>query len=135
LPSELEWEKAARGGLAGSVFPWPGDADANRANYGDSQLSDTSVVGCFAANGYGLFEMVGNVWEWTRSIRLPYPYDLTDPKRENLKAGDEVRRVVRGGPGRLHRGYARCAFRYGDLPAARIGSIGFRVVLRSSPVF
>jgi formylglycine-generating enzyme required for sulfatase activity len=72
LPSELEWEKAARGGLSGSVFPWPGDADANRANhndYNDSQMSNTSVVGCFAANGYGLFDMVGNVWEWTRSIK------------------------------------------------------------------
>jgi formylglycine-generating enzyme required for sulfatase activity len=81
LPSELEWEKAARGGLSGSVFPWPGDADANRANhndYNDSQMSNTSVVGCFAANGYGLFDMVGNVWEWTRSINLPYPYDPTD---------------------------------------------------------
>jgi hypothetical protein len=90
LPSELEWEKAARGGLGGSVFPWPGDADPNRANYGDSQIGDTSAVGCFAANGFGLFDMVGNVWEWTRSIRLPYPYDPTDPKREDLKAGDDV---------------------------------------------
>jgi formylglycine-generating enzyme required for sulfatase activity len=135
LPSELEWEKAARGGLAGSVFPWPGDADPNRANYDDSEISDTSVVGCFAANGFGLFDMVGNVWEWTRSIELPYPYDATDPKREDLKAGDDVWRVVRGGSWLDHRGGARCASRAWYLPAFRNGDCGFRVVLRSSPVF
>jgi formylglycine-generating enzyme required for sulfatase activity len=90
LPSELEWEKAARGGLGGSVFPWPGEADPNRANYAESQIGDTSAVGCFAANGFGLFDMVGNVWEWTRSINLPYPYDATDPKRDDLKAGNDV---------------------------------------------
>ena len=57
LPSEPEWEKAARGGLSGSVFPWPGDADANRANYDDSRIGDTSVVGCFAANGFDLYDL------------------------------------------------------------------------------
>ncbi len=135
LPNELEWEKAARGGLAGSVFPWPGDADPNRANYDDSQIRDTSVVGCFAANGYGLFDTVGNVWEWTHSIRLPYPYDPTDPKREDLRAGDKVWRVVRGGSWRLTRDFARCACRYGFHPGSRYARLGFRVVLRSSPVF
>ena len=134
LPNELEWEKAARGGLGGSFFPWPGDADANRANYGDSQIRDTSVVGCFAANGYGLFDMVGNVWEWTRSIRLPYPYDVTDPKREDLGAGDDVLRVVRGGSWSDRRDFARCAARGRYRPAFRNDDSGFRVVLRSSPV-
>ena len=79
MPSELEWEKAARGGLSGSVFPWLGGADSNRANYLDSRIGDTSVVECFAANGFGLFDIVGNVGEWTRSVWLPYPYDATDP--------------------------------------------------------
>ncbi len=135
LPNELEWEKAARGGLAGSVFPWPGDADPNRANDDDSQIGDTSAVGCFAANGFGLLDMVGNVWEWTRSVWLPYPYDVTDPKREDLGAGDDVWRVVRGGAWHLHRDLARCASRCWFLPARRSARSGFRVVLRSSPVF
>jgi formylglycine-generating enzyme required for sulfatase activity len=78
--------------------------------------------------------MVGNVWEWTRSIELPYPYDATDPKREDLKAGDDVWRVVRGGSWYYHRAYARCAARFGLHPGLRDGDGGFRVVLRSSPV-
>jgi len=130
LPSELEWEKAARGGLGGSAFPWPGDADPNRANYAESQIGDTSAVGCFVANGFGLFDMVGNVWEWTRSIYLPYPYDPTDPKREELKADEEARRVVRGGSWSLRRDLARCASRSGHRPGLRHVSVGFRVVLR-----
>ncbi len=134
LPSELEWEKAARGGLSGSVFPWAGGADPNRANYGESQIGDTSVVGCFAANGFGLFDMVGNVWEWTRSIELPYPDDPTDPKRDDLKTGEDVSRVVRGGSWFDHRASVRCACRSWGRPGSRNGGLGFRVVLRSSPV-
>ena len=134
LPSELEREKAARGGLGGSVFPWADDVDPNRANYDDLQIGDTSVVGCFAANGFGLCDMVGNVGEWTRSVWLPYPYDVTDPKREDLGAGDDVLRVVRGGSWSDRRDFARCAARGRYRPAFRNDDSGFRVVLRSSPV-
>ncbi len=134
LPSELEWEKAARGGLGGSAFPWPGEEDPNRANYAESQIGDTSAVGCFAANGFGLFDMVGNVWEWTPSIYLPYPDDPTDPKGEELKADGEARLVVRGGAWSLRRDLARCASRSGHRPGLHHVSVGFRVVLRSSPV-
>ncbi len=92
------------------------------------------MVGCFAANGFGLFDMIGNVWEWTRSIERPYPYDATDPKREDLKAGKGVARVVRGGSWFGRRDLARCGVRLRSLPGGRFGGIGFHMVLRSSPV-
>ncbi|KFB68793.1 MAG: Serine/threonine-protein kinase pkn1 [Candidatus Accumulibacter vicinus] len=142
LPSELEWEKAARGGLSTAVFPWGDDANPNRANYSDSRIGDTSVVGCFAANDFGLFDMVGNVWEWTRSLwgddvekpAFDYPYDANDPRREALDAADGILRVVRGGSWDFPRDYARCACRGGLHPGTRDDGCGFRVVLRSSPV-
>jgi formylglycine-generating enzyme required for sulfatase activity len=142
LPSELEWEKAARGGLQERVFSWGDEPDPNRANYGDSQIGDTSAVGCFPGNGLGLHDMLGNVWEWTRSLwgkdwRKPdfgYPYDATDAKREALDARDDMWRVVRGGSWSNHRGDARCAYRGRNRPGDRSGDRGFRVVLRSAPV-
>jgi formylglycine-generating enzyme required for sulfatase activity len=68
LPGELEWEKAARGGLRDMVFPWGNDADPARANYDDSKIGDTSAVGCFSPNDFGLYDMIGNLFEWTRSL-------------------------------------------------------------------
>ena len=130
LPSELEWEKAARGGLVNKVFPWGDTPDPNRANYDDSGINDTSAVGCFPANEYGLLDMIGNVWEWTRSHYVSYP-DRADDGRENLEAADDVLRVVRGGSWCYHPGYARCACRYWVRPVDRSYDIGFRVVLRS----
>ncbi|WP_300449128.1 SUMF1/EgtB/PvdO family nonheme iron enzyme, partial [Accumulibacter sp.] len=134
LPSELEWEKAARGGLIGAVFPWGDEADPERANYDAAEINDSSAVGCFPANGFGLYDLAGNVWEWTRSVYGPYPYDPSDVKREDLNSGSDVSRVVRGGSWFNHRGLARCAFRGRGHPGARNGFLGFRVVLRSSPV-
>ena len=110
LPSELEWEKAARGGLRDAVFAWGDEPDPNRANYHDSEIGDTSAVGCFPANGFGLYDMIGNVWEWTRSHFASYPYRVEDG-RENLDAGDDVLRVLRGGSWHNPRGIARCAYR------------------------
>ena len=133
LPSELEWEKAARGGMAGTVYPWGNEFASSLTNTGESELGTTSPVGMYPANTYELHDMVGNVWEWTRSHRQPYPYDDI-AQREALDAGDEVRRLVRGGAWNLHQYFARCAIRHWSHPDFRYGYLGFRVVLCSSPV-
>ena len=131
LPSELEWEKAARGGLRDAVFSWGNDDDPARANY-DRAIDHISAVGCFPANAFGLYDMIGNVWEWTRSGFHLYPYRAADG-REDLK-GAGARRVVRGGSWGCDHGTARCAYRIGFERDDDRYNLGFRVVLRSSPV-
>jgi formylglycine-generating enzyme required for sulfatase activity len=112
------------------VFPWGDEPDPNRANCGYSNIGNTSAVGCFAPNDYGLYDIVGNVWEWTRSLQdFDYPYVANDPQREDLQATGN--RVVRGGAWSLHRGKVRCAIRSDYLPDIHRNSIGFRLILRS----
>ncbi len=87
LPSELEWEKAARGGLE-SAWPWGDTPGQNRANQGESAISDTSAVGCFPSNGFDLYDMIGNLWEWTRSRQKDYPYVPGDGSETLTPGGD-----------------------------------------------
>jgi hypothetical protein len=134
LPSELEWEKAARGGVPNAIFSWGNTLDPNRANYHDTEIGDTSAVGCFPGNGFGLSDKIGNLWEWTRSLwDFGYPYDLNDRRREDLTAKDDIARVMRGGSWGSHRDQARSAYRRRSLPDDSRDSMGFRVVLRSAP--
>jgi formylglycine-generating enzyme required for sulfatase activity len=130
LPSEAEWEKAARGGEDKRRYPWDKETDPNRANYGDTGIGSTSAVGCFpgGASPYGIEDLSGNVWEWTRSLYQDYPYDPADG-RENLEAGNDVSRVLRGGSFDFTAGYVRCAARFWSNPYNRIGDVGFRVVV------
>jgi len=139
LPSEVQWEKAARGPSTARLgspksdsdertFPWGNEADPNRANYSDTGIGTTSAVGCFpnGASPYGVLDMSGNVWEWTRSIYKYYPYDSEDGREE---LGGTDARVLRGGAFGYFEVSVRCAYHFRDFPISRASNVGFRVVL------
>ncbi|MBI3244471.1 MAG: SUMF1/EgtB/PvdO family nonheme iron enzyme [Chloroflexi bacterium] len=126
LPTEAEWEKAARGEY-GKEWPWGDEWDASKCNSREGGPGTTTPVGKYSPQGdspYGVADMAGNVWEWCQSKYAPYPYKVDDG-REDL-AGDE-RRVLRGGSFFGYVGGARCAFRYGHYPYSRFRNHGFRV--------
>lgn len=127
LPTEAEWEKAARGEF-GFEWPWGNEFDENKCNSLEGGKNGTTPVGAYSPAGdspYGAADMVGNVWEWTQSLFKGYPYQAGDG-REDLKASGI--RVLRGGSFSYNHGFARCAYRNVNPIYNPFDSRGFRVV-------
>ena len=95
LPTEAEWEYAARGGASGLAYPWGGEIDETRANYGRKQ-GGTLPVGSYPANAFGFFDMVGNVLEWVQD-RHDYDYYREGPALNPVGGDRGYLRVLRGG--------------------------------------
>jgi formylglycine-generating enzyme required for sulfatase activity len=134
LPSEAEWEKAARG-IEANIYPWGDTWDPQRCNHELSHHHRTTPVGAYApddASPYGCNDMAGNVWEWTRSQYVDYPYDPNDG-REDLRASEKVLRVLRGGSFTSDRRQVRCACRDRATPLYGNRGYGFRLVLHGEP--
>ena len=135
LPTEAEWEYAARGGLVGKRFPGGDTISSDDANLfltgGKDKWEYCAPVGSFEANGYGLYDMASNVWEWCDDW-----YDENYYKNSPVKnpPGPDIGslRVLRGGYWSYGSNYLRVALRGSDLPNDGFNGHGFRCVSGSN---
>jgi formylglycine-generating enzyme required for sulfatase activity len=125
LPSEAQWERAARGPSGDRPWPW-GDWSEGRANTKEAGINHASAVGCFpqGQSAEGVEELAGNVWEWCSSLYRPYPYQDDERNDPEAKGG----RVIRGGAYYWEKERARCSCRYWYFPDFYDVNLGFRVL-------
>ncbi len=127
LPSEAEWERAARGGVEGKLFPWGDEPPHSLPDYGQRWLTGPEPVARYAPNAYRLFNMCDNVHEWCNDW-FDAGYYQVSPERNPQGPAQGTRKASRGGSWRHHIKVSRCHTRSSIPPGFQYADYGFRIV-------